>query len=133
MKVVYTPLRIDDLSYKIEGETIYIKRQDKVYKADFTNISDGKLNSPLEFIPFAHKKNGDLTITVIQPVDCRGVPVEYKTNFEVTEYDDLMLDWLTQEEIDELNNQPRELSEIEMLKISQAEQFETILILLGGM
>lgn len=40
---------------------------------------------------------------------------------------------MTQEEIDALNNQPRELSEIEQLKISQAEQFETILELLGGM
>jgi hypothetical protein len=41
---------------------------------------------------------------------------------------------MTQEEIDELYKpQPKELTEIEKLKISQAEQFETILELLGGM
>lgn len=44
------------------------------------------------------------------------------------------IEGLTQEEIDELNKQPtKELTEIEKLKISQAEQFETILELLGGM
>ena len=40
---------------------------------------------------------------------------------------------MTQEEIEALNNQPRELTEIEQLKVSQAEQFETILEILGGM
>lgn len=46
------------------------------------------------------------------------------------------LEWIedmSPEEIDELNNQPRVLTEIEQLKISQAEQFEAILELLGGM
>jgi len=43
------------------------------------------------------------------------------------------IEGMSQEEIDALNNQPIELTEIEKLKISQAEQFETILELLGGM
>lgn len=46
------------------------------------------------------------------------------------------IEWIedmTQEEIDELNNQPSELTEIEKLKISQAEQFETMLMVIGGM
>ncbi|SMB95303.1 hypothetical protein SAMN00017405_0373 [Desulfonispora thiosulfatigenes DSM 11270] len=40
---------------------------------------------------------------------------------------------MSQEDIDALNNQPRELTDIEKIKISQAEQFETILELLGGL
>lgn len=53
----------------------------------------------------------------------------YRAKWTGTEW----IEDMTQEEIDELNNQPRELTEIERLKISQAEQFETILELLGGM
>ena len=37
------------------------------------------------------------------------------------------------EEIEKIVNAPKELTEIEKLKVSQAEQFESILELLGGM
>lgn len=53
----------------------------------------------------------------------------YKPKWNGTEW----VEGLTQEEIEEFKNKPRELSEIEQLKIIQAEQFESILELIGGM
>lgn len=44
-----------------------------------------------------------------------------------------IIKWKTQEEIEAEKNAPKELSEIDKLKLSQAEQFETILMLIGGM
>lgn len=66
----------------------------------------------------------DFYYTEVRPPD--GL---YRAKWTGTEW----VEDMTQEEIDKLNNQPRELTEIEKLKISQAEQFETILELLGGM
>ena len=43
-----------------------------------------------------------------------------------------IIKWKTKIEIEEEKNKPKELTEIEQLKVSQAEQFETILELLGG-
>lgn len=130
MIIINNPLRIDDLHYKIEDETIYIKHKNKVYKTNFSGLVDGKLNTSLDFIPFTEKTNGELTITIRQPVDSKGTPIEYDSDFEITECEEVVIDWKTQEEIDELNNQPHEPTAEERL---QAVEEALLFITLGGM
>lgn len=136
MNINYNPLRIDDLNYKIDGEIIYIKHKENVYKADFTGYVDGKLNTLLEFIPSAEKTNGELTVTLKQPVDNEGIPIKHDNDFEIDEFEEIAINWKTQEEIEAEKNAPKPLTEIEQLKLEQAqanaELFEMMLMLTGG-
>lgn len=70
-------------------------------------------------------------IEVPLPTDAEAMQLKfYKARWDGEKW----VEGLTEEEIYELNKlQERELTEIDKLKLSQAEQFETILELLGGM
>lgn len=130
MNIINNSVNIKGLSYKIDGEIIYIKYNDKVYRANFTNFEDGKLNTPLEFIPFANKMNNELTVTIRRPVDSKGFPIEYSTNFDITEYEELQIDWKTHEEIEAEKNTPKEPALEERLQ--QAEDTILYLLMNGG-
>lgn len=89
----------------------------QVYKID---------NNGIYIQPLIIDDETEITSDIVEIPPPQGL---YRAKWTGTEW----IEDMTQEKIDDLNNQPRELTEIEQLKVSQAEQFETILELLGGM
>lgn len=112
MRIKYTPQR-SDVMYKIDGEVVYIKSGDKVTKVDFSNLKNGRLESAINHISNAEKKDGELIVTLIQPLDKDGNELPAIVDFKIDEYEEAEVVWKTQEEIEREENQP---SELELLK-----------------
>lgn len=112
MRIKYTPQR-SDVRYKIDGEVVYIKSGDKVTKVDFSNLKNGRLESAINHISNAEKVDGELIVTLIQPLDKDGNELPAIVDFKIDEYEEAEVVWKTQEEIEREENQP---SELELLK-----------------
>ena len=112
MRIKYTPQR-SDVRYKIDGEVVYIKSGDKVTKVDFSNLKNGRLESAINHISNAEKIDGELIVTLIQPLDKDGNELPAIVDFEIEEYEEIDFEWKTWEEIEQEENQP---SELELLK-----------------
>lgn len=106
MKINYSPQQNEYLAYKFDNEVIFIKDLNAVKKIDFTNFSNGKMNEPIDFILSAEKVDGELTVTLIQPVDSSGNPIEQE-DFDTTEYEEVQGAWKTIEEIEAEKNAPK--------------------------
>ena len=112
MRIKYTPQR-SDVRYKIDREVVYIKSGDKVTKVDFSNLKNGRLESAINHISNAEKIDGELIVTLIQPLDKDGNELPAIVDFKIDEYEEAEVVWKTQEEIEREENQP---SELELLK-----------------
>ena len=101
------------LIYKIDGNGYLVFGSEKSIDS-IEELPQGYVDTPLP--SHVSKEEGQLPF--------------YRPRWTGTEW----IEDMTLEEIDELiKPQPPELTEIEKLKISQAEQFETILMIMGGM
>lgn len=126
MQIKYSPIS-EPVSYKIDGEIIYIKARDKVTKVDFSNIPNGKLVSMIDYISEAEKVGGELTVTLRQPLDKDGNELPAIVDFEIEEYEEVIFEWKSWEEIEEEENRP---SELDMLALAVMELGK--LIMNGG-
>ena len=95
MNVLYNPLRSDDLEYRIEGEAIFFKYFDKVIKVDFAALPNGRMVESLDFIPLAEKINGELVVEIRQPVDNQGKVLDMDNNFDISEYEEIVVIWIS--------------------------------------
>lgn len=133
MKIKYSPQR-SDVQYKIDGEIVYIKLQDKVTKVDFSGVEDGKLETLIDYISDAEKVNGKLTVTLIQPLDKDGNELPAIVDFEVDECEEVIFEWKSWEEIEQEENKPSELERLkrenEMLAMAVMEL--STIVLNGG-
>lgn len=135
MNISYSDLRVDDLMYKIIGETIYIKEKENVYKVDFSKYPDGTMIEPISYlITNAKRENGQLYVTLRQPINEIGELTEPIGDFNINKATEINIKWKTKAEIEEEKNKPKELSTEERLKMAE----ETILFLMdmnlmGGM
>lgn len=135
MIINYSEFRTDDLMYKIVGETIYIKHNNEVSKVDFTQLPDGVMVEPISYlITTAKKENGQLELTLRQPLSGIGEFTEVIGDFDISNFNEVNVNWKTQQEIEEGKNKPEEPSTEERLKMAE----ETILFLMdmnliGGM
>lgn len=123
MQVNYTPIRAN-FQFKIEGETIYIKQSNVVYKIDFSNLPDGKMVTPIDFVPLAERTSGELTVSLLQPVDSSGAPIE-PTEFDTNDSLTVEVPWKTWQQIDA----PKPPSDKE--RLAAAEQAIIMLMMEG--
>lgn len=126
MRIEFTPQRAD-VQYKIVGETVYINIRDKVTKVDFTGVEDGKLGTLIDYISDAKRVDGELIVTLIQPLDRDGNELPAIVDFEIEEYEEISFEWKSWEEIEQEENQP---SELDMLALAVMELGK--LIMNGG-
>ena len=117
MKIKYVP-QMSDVQYKIVDEVIYIKINNKVKKVDFSNLEDGRLESSISDIREVVKENGELTVTLIQPLDGDGNELPAIVDFEVDEYEEADFEWKTKEEIE---REESKLSESDMVSLAILE------------
>lgn len=126
MRIKYTPQR-SDVRYKIVEEVVYIKSGDKVTKVDFSNLKNGRLESAINHISNAKKVDGELIVTLIQPLDKDGNELPAIVDFDIEEYEEIDFEWKSWEEIEKEENQP---SELDMLALAVMELGK--LIMNGG-
>lgn len=126
MQIKYSPIS-EPVSYKIDGEIIYIKARDKVTKVDFSNIPNGKLVSMIDYISEAEKVGSELTVTLRQPLDKYGNELPAMDDFDTSEAEEINYEWKSWEEIEQEENQP---SELDMLALAVMELGQ--LIMNGG-
>ena len=133
MEINFTPQRAD-VQYKIEDEVIYIKMQDKITKVDFSDLDDGRLEPLIDYVSNAEKVDGELTITLIQPLDKDGNELPAIVDFEIEEYEEISFEWKSWEEIEQEENKPSELEQLkrknEMLAMAIMEL--STIVLNGG-
>ena len=133
MKIEYTPQRTD-VQYKVIEESIYIKTPQGITKVDFSNLEDGRLEEPIPYINSAEKINGELIVTLIQPLDKDGNEMPAIGDFSTDEYEEVPVIWKTKEEIEQEENQPSELEQLkrenEMLAMAVMEL--STIVLNGG-
>lgn len=130
MQIKYTPIS-EIVNYKIDGKIIYIKVNDNVTKVDFSDVPDGKLVSMIDYISGAEKVDGELTVTLRQPLDIEGNELPALVDFEIDEYEEVIFEWKSWEEIEQEENKPSELEQLkrenEMLAMAIME-LSTILL-----
>ena len=126
MQIKYTPIS-EIVNYKIDGKIIYIKVNDNVTKVDFSDVPDGKLVSMIDYISGAEKVDGELTVTLRQPLDIEGNELPALVDFEIEEYEEINYEWKSWEEIEQEENKP---SELDMLALAVMELGK--LIMKGG-
>ena len=133
MKIKYSPQR-SDVKYRIDDEIIYIKTQDKITKVDFSKTSDGRLYDLIDYISDAKRVDGELFVTLIQPLDKDGNELPAIVDFEIEEYEEVIFEWKSWEEIEQEENKPSELEQLkrenEMLAMAVMEL--STIVLNGG-
>src|SRR5690625_2161582 len=114
MKVLYTPIRSKH-KIKIDNEVVYIHFMNTVRQIDFTNLPDGKMVSPIDFVLYAERVEGELEITLQQPVTVEGLPIE-SDDFSVDDYKEIQVNWKTRQEIENEKNTPKPPTDKERLE-----------------
>lgn len=126
MRIEFTPQRAD-VKFKVVEEIIYIKANNKVIKVDFSKTPNGKLCDLIDYISDAKRVDGELIVTLIQPLDKDGNELPAIVDFEIDEYEEINYEWKSWEEIEQEKNQP---SELDMLALAVMELGQ--LIMNGG-
>src|SRR5690625_1199839 len=103
MNIKYSPIS-EPVSYKIDGEIIYIKARDEVRKIDFSKVPNGKLVSMIDYLSEVERVDGELTVTLRQPLDKEGKELPVIIDFEVIEYEEISFEWKSWEEIEREEN-----------------------------
>ena len=133
MKIKYSPQR-SDVKYRIDDEIIYIKTQDKITKVDFSKTPNGRLCDLIDYISDAKRVDGELIVTLIQPLDKDGNELPAIVDFEIEEYEEVIFEWKSWEEIEQEENKPSELEQLkrknEMLAMAIMEL--STIVLNGG-
>lgn len=133
MKIKYNPQR-SDVKYRIDDEIIYIKTQDKITKVDFSETPNGRLSDLIDYISDAKRVDGELFVTLIQPLDKDGNELPAIDDFDTSEAEEINYEWKTWEEIEQEENQPSELEQLkrenEMLAMAVLEL--STIVLNGG-
>lgn len=117
MKIKYTP-QGTDVQYKIVGEVIYIKTPQGITKVDFSNLEDGKLDEIIPNIHSVEKIDGELIVTLLQPLDKNGNELPAIVDFKIDEYEEVEVVWKTQEEIE---REKAKTNETDMLALAILE------------
>lgn len=125
MRIKYTPQR-SDVMYKIDGEVVYIKSGDKVTKVDFSNLKNGRLESAINHISNAEKVDGELIVTLIQPLDKDGNELPAIVDFKVDEYEEAEVVWKTQEEIEREKSRISKTDILELAILELAVELEKL-------
>lgn len=112
MNIKYSPIS-EPVSYKIDGEIIYIKARDEVRKIDFSKVPNGKLVSMIDYLSEAERVDGELTVTLRQPLDKEDKELPAMDDFDTSEAEEINYEWKSWEEIEKEENKP---SELELLK-----------------
>lgn len=126
MRIEFTPQRAD-VKYKVVEEIIYIKVNDKVIKVNFSKTPNGRLCDLIDYISDAKRVDGELIVTLIQPLDKDGNELPAIVDFEIEKYEEISFEWKSWEEIEQEENQP---SELDMLALAVMELGQ--LIMNGG-
>lgn len=117
MKIKYTP-QGTDVQYKIVGEVIYIKTPQGITKVDFSNLEDGKSDEIIPNIHSVEKIDGELIVTLLQPLDKDGNELPAIVDFKIDEYEEVEVIWKTQEEIE---REKAKTNETDMLALAILE------------
>lgn len=140
MEIYLSPQSSDVKSViKFNGEKVQVNS--KLY--DFTDKPNGSLITKTEDIVSAKRTDGKLFVKIVNRLDETATDKELFPEWQVVDNTEKLdeglvsveLEWITQEELDEIENAPKPLSEFEKLRLEQAQansELVQLIMTMGG-